>query len=39
VKRSIKASRAFGILHGTSNVFIIDPEELDKIISEVKRGE
>ena len=36
VKRSVKATRAFSILHGTSNVFVIDPEELDKIISEVK---
>ena len=31
VKRSIKASRAFSILHGASNVFIIDPEDLDRI--------
>jgi len=37
VKRSIKATRAFSILHGTSNVFVIDPDDLDKIISEVKR--
>ena len=37
VKRSIKATRAFSILHGTSNVFVIDPEELDKIIFEVKK--
>ena len=37
VKRSIKASRAFSILHGTSNVFIIDPDDLDKIIFEVKK--
>jgi hypothetical protein len=33
VERSIKASRAFSILHGASNVFVIDPEDLDKIIS------
>ena len=37
VKRSIKATRAFSILHGTSNVFIIDPEELNKIIFEIKK--
>jgi hypothetical protein len=37
VKRSIKASRAFSILHGASNVFIIDPRNLDKIIEEVER--
>jgi hypothetical protein len=36
VKRSIKASRAFSVLHGTSNVFVIDPNDLDKIISKVK---
>ena len=33
VERSIKASRAFSILHGASNVFVIDLEDLDKIIS------
>jgi hypothetical protein len=33
VERSIKASRAFSILHGSSNVFIINPEDLDKIIN------
>ena len=32
VKRSIKASRAFSILHGASNVFVIDPDELEEII-------
>jgi len=32
VERSIKASRAFSILHGASNVFVIDLEDLDKII-------
>jgi len=37
VKRSIKATRAFSILHGTSNVFIIDPDDLEKIILEVKK--
>jgi len=31
VKRSIKASRAFSILHGASNVFVISPEELEDI--------
>ena len=31
VKRSIKASMTFSILHGASNVFIIDPEDLDRI--------
>jgi len=36
VKRSVKASRAFSILHGASNVFTINPEDLDKIIEEVK---
>jgi hypothetical protein len=35
VKRSIKASRAFGVLHGTSNVFTIDPDNLDAIIDEI----
>ena len=39
VKRSIKASKAFSVLHGTSNVFVIDPDNLDKIISEVERYE
>ena len=37
VKRSIKASRAFSILHGASNVFVLDPESLDRIIVELKR--
>jgi len=32
VERSIKASKAFSTLHGSSNVFIIDPENLDEII-------
>jgi len=36
VKRSIKATRAFSILHGTSNVFVIDPDKLDQIILKVK---
>jgi len=35
VKRSIKASRAFSILHGASNVFVIDPEELEKVIDKI----
>lgn len=30
VERSVKASRAFSIIHGTSNVFVIDPKDLDK---------
>ena len=34
VKRSIKASRTFSILHGASNVFIIEPEDLDRIAFE-----
>ena len=29
VKRSIKASKAFSLLHGASRVFIIDPDDLD----------
>jgi len=37
VKRSIKASRAFSILHGASNVFIIDPEDLDRIALELTK--
>ena len=37
VKRSIKASRAFSILHGASNVFIIDPEDLDRIAFELTK--
>lgn len=37
VKRSIKASRAFSILHGSSNVFVIDPNELDKIIEKIMK--
>jgi len=37
VKRSIKASRAFSILHGASNVFVIDPNELEKIIELIER--
>lgn len=32
VKRSIKASMAFSTLHGKSNVFVIDPENLDDVI-------
>lgn len=36
VRRSIKASKAFSVLHGASNVFVIDPENLDAIISEVE---
>ncbi|MEM1582980.1 MAG: hypothetical protein QXK89_10820 [Candidatus Bathyarchaeia archaeon] len=37
VERSIKASRAFSILYGTSNVFVINPEELDKIIEHIEK--
>lgn len=33
VARSKKASQAFSILHGKSNVFVIDPNELDFIMS------
>ena len=36
VKRSMKASKAFSILHGASNVFVIDPYNLDEIINKVK---
>jgi len=36
VKRSIKASRAFSILHGSSNVFAISPEELEGIICSIE---
>jgi len=32
VKRSIKASQAFSLLYGTSNVFVVDPEKLRDII-------
>ncbi|AIF69637.1 hypothetical protein PAP_06185 [Palaeococcus pacificus DY20341] len=35
VKRSIKASRAFSILHGASNVFVISPEELEEVIKKI----
>jgi hypothetical protein len=35
VKRSIKASQAFSLLHGTSNVFVVDPEKLEDIIEKV----
>ena len=35
VKRGIKASRAFSILHGASNVFVISPEELEEIIQKL----
>jgi hypothetical protein len=37
VERSVKASRAFSIIHGTSNVFVIDPKDLDKIIEEIEK--
>ncbi len=37
VERSIKASKAFSILHGSSNVFVIDPRDLDKIIQEIEK--
>jgi len=36
ITRWIKASRAFSILHGTSNVFVINPDKLDQIILEIK---
>ena len=32
VKRSIKASKAFSLLHGASRVFIIDPSDLEIIL-------
>lgn len=38
VERSKKASKAFSILHGKSNVFVIDPEELDEIISKIEHN-
>ncbi|MBS7649679.1 hypothetical protein KEJ17_08580 [Candidatus Bathyarchaeota archaeon] len=37
VERSVKASRAFSILHGASNVFVIDPKELDNIIKQIEK--
>lgn len=37
VKRSKKASRAFCVLHGYSNVFVIDPDYLDSIINKIKK--
>jgi len=39
VERSVKASRAFSIIHGASNVFVIDPKDLDKIIEEIEKDE
>lgn len=39
VKRSIKATKAFSVLHGVSNVFIIDLAELDRIIFKVKENQ
>lgn len=35
VERSKKASKAFSILHGKSNVFVIDPLKLDNIIEKI----
>jgi hypothetical protein len=35
VERSKKASKAFSILHGKSNVSVIDPVELDSIIEKI----
>ena len=32
VKRSVKASKAFSILHGASSVFVIDPDRLDDLL-------
>jgi hypothetical protein len=37
VERSVKASRAFSTIHGASNVFVIDPKDLDKIIEEIEK--
>ena len=39
VERSVKVSRAFSIIHGASNVFVIDPKDLDKIIEEIEKDE
>lgn len=36
VYRSIKASRAFSVLHGASNIFVIDPGDLDGIVERVR---
>ena len=35
VKRSIKASKAFSLLHGASRVFIIDPDDLEFILQHI----
>lgn len=37
VERSIKASQAFSLLHGTSNVFVIDPEKLEDIVDKISK--
>ena len=37
VKRSIEASKAFGILHGSSAVFIMKHEDLDRIMEKLKK--
>jgi len=37
VKRSIKASKAFSILHGASNVFVIDPQHIGEIKEKLNR--
>ncbi|MEM3697616.1 MAG: hypothetical protein QXQ94_08990 [Candidatus Bathyarchaeia archaeon] len=37
VKRSIKASKAFSILHGASNVFVINPDDLENIIKKISK--
>ena len=38
VERAKKASRAFSTLHGASNVFIIDLDEIDDLIKWVKKS-
>jgi len=37
VKRSIKASKAFSLLHGASRVFLIDPDDLEAILQHLSR--
>jgi len=37
VERAKKASRAFSILHGASNVFVIDLDEIDDLMKWVKK--
>lgn len=37
VKRAKKASYAFSTIHGKSNVFVIDPSELDAMIDKMEK--